>query len=130
MTCCKLADTVKDPTPDALHRQIAKEAFDHVQPRGTGGDPGGVKTLAASQPLLHLWSFVSRVVVHDQMDCPVRRCAAFNEFEKPNPVPTIVCGHGDVNYASMSDVHGNDQSGGPVPLVVMGHGPAATLFPG
>jgi hypothetical protein len=45
-----------------------------------------VKALVASEPLLHLWGFVGRVVVHDQMELLVRRRAVVNEFEKSNPV--------------------------------------------
>src|ERR1035441_525796 len=38
-------DAMKDATPDALHRQIAKEAFEHVQPGRTGRDAVHVKAL-------------------------------------------------------------------------------------
>src|ERR1017187_10852392 len=47
-----------------------------------------------------LWGLVGRVVVHDQMELLVRRRAAVNEFEKPNPVATIVGGHADVDHAA------------------------------
>src|ERR1017187_10355070 len=46
----QLGDAMKDATPDALHRQIAKEAFDHVQPGRTGRDAVHVKALVAGQP--------------------------------------------------------------------------------
>ena len=72
---------MKDATPDALHRQITKEAFDPIQPGRTGGDPRKVKALVASQPLLHLGSLVGRVVIHDQMELLVWRRSAVNDFE-------------------------------------------------
>src|ERR1039458_6294729 len=126
----QLGDAVKDATSDALHRQIAKEAFDHVQKGRTGGDPVHVKALVASEPLLHLWGLVGRVVVHDQMKLFVGRRAAVNEFEKPNPVPTIVSGYADVDHASVLGVHGGKQSSGSMPPSVVGHGPTTPLFPG
>jgi hypothetical protein len=64
------------------------------------------------------------------MELLVRRRAAVNEFEKPNPVPTIVGGHADVDHAAVLGVHGGKQNSGSVPLVVVGHGPTTPLFPG
>jgi hypothetical protein len=89
-----------------------------------------VKALVTRQPPLHLWGLVGRVVVHDQMELFVGRGAAVNEFEKANPVPTIVGGHADVNHASVLSVHGGKQRSGAMPLVVVGHGPTTPLFPG
>lgn len=52
---------------DAFVRDLAKPAFDQVEPRGTGRREVDMKTQMLPEPFLDVGMFVGGVVVHDQM---------------------------------------------------------------
>ena len=68
----------KHATPQAVGGEVAEEALDHVQPRGAGGGEVDMKAPMTLQPALDGGMFVGRVVVHDQMQLLVIRCALVN----------------------------------------------------
>ena len=60
-------EVAKDAAPQPVLREIAKEAFDHVQPRRAGGSEVQMKARVLIEPALDLGVFVSCVVVADQV---------------------------------------------------------------
>ena len=60
-------EIAKHAAPQPVLREIAKEAFHHVQPRRAGGREVHMKARVLIEPALDLGMFMRRVVVADQV---------------------------------------------------------------
>lgn len=69
----------------AVLRQVAEQAFDHVQPRTQGRREVPVKPRMLLEPRQHFRMLVCGVVVDDQMHIESRRRLGLDLFEKPDP---------------------------------------------
>jgi len=65
---------------------VAKEAFDHVEPRSTGRSEVHVDALIPRQPCLHRGVLVRGVVVSDHVNLLVFGSASCNQTQKRSPV--------------------------------------------
>jgi len=63
--CDQLGHAGEGATAQPIDREVAKEALDHVQPRGRSRREVHVKARALGQPALHGQMFVRGVVVRD-----------------------------------------------------------------
>src|ERR1700716_350617 len=72
-SCFQAARAAKDATPQLLLGQESKPTLDEIEPRGTGRREVQVKAWALEQPALNSGSFMSTVVVEDQMDIELWR---------------------------------------------------------
>ena len=70
-----LVEAVEDTVPEAINREIAEEAFDHVEPRGGNGREVDVEERMLREPATHLFVFMGGVVVRDQVQLFVIRGA-------------------------------------------------------
>ena len=64
----KVADTVEDPSSNALLGDISKETLNHVEPGSARGREMAVSAVAFGQPGFHFSVFMGRVVVTNDMD--------------------------------------------------------------
>ena len=64
----QLLQVLEGTAPDSVFRQIAKEAFDHIGPRGRGRREVHMEALVSLQPPFDTFVFVRSVVVADDMD--------------------------------------------------------------
>ena len=96
----KFIHTAERPSAQALLREVAEESLDHIEPRRTGRGEVDVESFVAGEPALHLFVFVGRVVVNDQVQLFVERGLAVNQPQELQPfmrlAPTRVSGHGIV----------------------------------
>ena len=60
-------EIMEDAAPQPVLREIAKEAFHHVQPRRAGGREVQMKARVLIEPALDLGMFMPCVVVADQV---------------------------------------------------------------
>jgi len=73
-------------TTQPLCRDVAKEPFDHVQPRRRGWREVHVKSRMFVQPCLHVGMLMSGVVVGDQVQCLAFRSQAIDLAQKLQPL--------------------------------------------
>ena len=64
----ELFQVVEDTASQPVLRDVAEEAFHHVEPGGRGRRKAHMKSPVFLQPALHLFMFVRRVVIADQID--------------------------------------------------------------
>src|SRR3990172_12051372 len=82
----QFADRFKNPTPNSLVGQIAEPTLDHVEPGAGSRDKMLMESGVALEPGFDLGMFMSRVVVHDQMQVQVRRGFVINQFQELDPL--------------------------------------------
>ena len=108
---------------EAFVGDVAKEALDPVQPRGTGGGEGHMKAWVLGQPGLYLWLWllVRGVVVHAQVHRLALGRTALDHLEKPQPrlMAMELIGHRQ-GFAG-EHVQGGEQRADAVALVVVRH---------
>lgn len=75
-----VVNAAKDSVADAVARDVAKPAFDHIQPRTACRD----EVLVPLQPALNVRMFVRGIVVDNQMQIPIRWSFSVNLLQKPN----------------------------------------------
>ena len=80
----KFANASERSASDAFVGDLRKETFDLIDPRGAGGSEMYVISRMSGEPTLHARCFVSRVVVHDEvnLDTGLFWYGVFNEFKK------------------------------------------------
>ena len=64
----QLFKVLENAAAELIGGQVAKEAFDHIEPRGRSGGKVHVETLMALEPALHTGMLVGRVVVADEIN--------------------------------------------------------------
>ena len=64
----QFGNAVEDAASDALLGDVTEEPFHHVQPGGAGWRVVHLKALVPSEPALHVWMLVSRVIVRNDVD--------------------------------------------------------------
>jgi len=115
-------------TTQALHRDVAKGALHHVQPRGRSGREMHVKMWPFGEPLLHGRMLVGGLIVDDQMQLFLGRRLALDLPQKLQPL------YMTVTLLALSDdlviqyVERREQHGRAVALVVMRHRRSAPLL--
>lgn len=81
----ELFQIAEDSTTDAVFGQVAKEPFDHVQPRCRGGREVYMEAPVFSEPALHRRVFVRGVVVADDVDLLFRSGGLVDPAQKSQP---------------------------------------------
>src|SRR6266851_1691458 len=119
---------MKNPPLDALDCQITKEAFDHVQPRGTGRSEVEMKAGVSLLPGFDLLMLMRGVVIADEVDFLVGRRASANQVQEENPFLVAVLFQASANDLAIGNVQRGKKRGRSVSLVVMGEGLAAPLL--
>ncbi len=71
---------------DCILAQVAEEAFDHVQPRGTGRSEVHMESRVALEPGSDLWMLMGGMVVDDQMQIEPGRGFAFDLAQELQPL--------------------------------------------
>lgn len=112
-------DTGKDSPTQAIDCDVAKEAFDHVQPGGARQGGMGMEAGVAREPCLHLRMFVRQVVVADDVDLFVSGSVAPDQIEEAQPFPVLF--HALYDDLAGGGVHRREWAGRAVALVVVGH---------
>ena len=84
-------------SPKPIHGGVPKEALHHIEPRSTGGGEVHVEPWMTLQPALDSGRFVSRVVVHDQMQLLVIGCGIVHQTQEAKPflMPVTVLAQAD-----------------------------------
>ena len=77
----EFGDATEYSPPEAVDREIAEEAFHHVQPGSTGGRKMEGKAWVAPLPCLHLVMLMGGIVVADEVDIPFPRRAFADPVE-------------------------------------------------
>ena len=78
----EFAHTGKDPTVQSAAFQLTKPAFHGIQPGGAGWCEVELEPGMFLQPGFHLWCFMSRAVVQNQMKILLFRCFSINLSQK------------------------------------------------
>src|SRR3990172_7321428 len=115
-------DIMKDAARQLLFGQITKEAFHHVQPRGTGGREMHMKSRMLSKPGLNLWMLVCRVVIGNQMQYLVLGRGGIDLPQKAQPFLMAMPLHALADYVAIQCVERSKQRGHTIAFVVMGKG--------
>jgi hypothetical protein len=67
----EVLDIAENSSAETFFGQVSEEAFDHIEPRTTGGSEVDVEPFPPADPARHCGMFVCRVVVHDEVYLPV-----------------------------------------------------------
>src|SRR6185312_15148800 len=113
-----------------LARQVAEEAFDHIQPRCRGGSEMDVETWMFLQPLLHGGMLVGGIVVTDQMQGFVFGRFPINLAQKRQPLAVPMMWLTAGNDFAVQNIQCSKQRGGAVTLIIMSHGCGASSLQG
>ena len=82
----ELFEILENAAPDAVMRDVAEEAFHHVEPGCRGRRKAHVESFVFFQPALHSFMLVGRVVVADQIDFLVGRHGLIDQTQKLEPL--------------------------------------------
>src|SRR4030042_7167895 len=88
------ANTVKRAATDAFSCDLCKPTLHEVEPRRTGRREVKVKTRVLVQPSRHLRMLVGPIIVHDQMQLPVRGGFAIDLARQWEKLLLAVAGEG------------------------------------
>jgi hypothetical protein len=80
------------------------------------------------QPLPHLWMFVGRVIVDDDVDHFSRRDLRLDRTEEADELLMPMALHVAADDGAIEDVEGGEQRGGTLTLVDVRHRPGAARF--
>jgi len=94
--------------PKAIDSKVPKEALHHVEPRSTGGCEVNTKPRMALQPALDGGMFVSRVVVHDQMQLLVIGCGIVHEAQETKPFEMPVTLLAQADYFAIEGIESRE----------------------
>ena len=89
----EFVDAAENAAANALDGEVAKEAFDHVEPRRTRRGEMDVESFVAGEPASDLRVFVGRVVVHDEVEFLLGRGLAVNLPQELQPFLMAVFFH-------------------------------------
>ncbi len=81
----ELFEVLEDAALELVLSQVAKEAFDHVEPTGRGRRKANVEAFVGFEPALDSGMFVSRVVVADQVDFLLGRYRFIDHAQELEP---------------------------------------------
>ena len=97
-------DVTEDTAPQTILRQIAEEAFYHVQPGTASRGKVNSEARVPAQPALHFGMFMGGVVVHNEVDHFLERRDLIDHAQEAEPLlmPVTVVAHGD--YAAIERV--------------------------
>ena len=131
----QFADACKASITDAVHRQVAEEALDEIDPRGRGGGEMhddalcpvclAVARVDPFDPALHLRMLVGGVVVDDEMQGEARGRLLFQMFDELQPFLVGVALGGLTENLAVQITEGGEQGDGAVADVVVSAGPHA-----
>src|SRR5229473_2983834 len=119
---------MKNPPLDALDCQITKEAFDHVQPRGTGRSEVEMKAGVSLLPGFDLLMLMRGVVIADEVDFLVGRRASANQVQEENPFLVAVLFQASANDLPIGNLQSGKRRDPFVALEDKGEGLAAPLL--
>lgn len=126
----QVRDAVKDPAAQALHRQVAKETLDHIQPGGAGRGEVQMKTRMFLQPGFDLGMFVRGLVIQDQMQVAIRGSLPIELLEELEPFLMPVARLALRDDLPSGDVQGGEERRGSMPDIVVGQRARSTLLEG
>jgi hypothetical protein len=115
-------DAREHPASDALRRDVAEEALDHVEPGRTGRCEVHVEARVPCKPARHPFVLVCRVVVGDHVDLEVRRRLAVDHLQEAEPLLMTMARRAHAEHLPVQGVQRREESRGPVALVVVGNG--------
>ncbi len=118
-SCFQIARAAKDATPQLLLGQESKPTFDEIEPRGTGRSEVQLKAWALDQPALNSGSFMSTIVVEDQMDVEPWRHFRIDLVEKLAKLQRTVSAMKLTDDLASLSVQGGEQRSRTVALVIM-----------
>jgi len=117
--CLKAAGAAKDAATQLLFGQESKPALDEIEPRGASGSEVQLKARALEQPALNSGSFMSTVVVEDQMDVETGRDLRIDLVEELAKLKGTVPAMKLTDDLAGLSVQGGEERSGAVALVVM-----------
>ena len=94
---------------NTVDREVSKEAFHHVEPRGARGSKVKVKPGIAPLPCHNLFMLMGRIVVADNMNFLVGGRAFADQIQKADPLLMTVLVHASSNDGSVSRIHGGEE---------------------
>jgi len=117
----QLRDAGEHAAAQPLGGDVAKEAFDHVQPRGRSGGEVHDESRMLFQPRLHGRMLVRGVVVGDQMQRLVLGRFAVDLLEELQPLGMAVARLALRDDLAIEHIECGKQRGRTVALVIVGH---------
>src|SRR5450759_1383436 len=118
-SCFQAARAAKDATPQLLRGQESKPTLDEIEPRGTGRREVQLKAWALDQPALNSGSFMSTVVVEDQMDIELWRHLRIDLVEELAKLKRTVSATKLTDDLASLSVQSGEQRSRTVALVIM-----------
>ena len=113
---------------NAFLGEVAKEAFDPVEPRRTGRGEVDVEAFVAGERAFDLRVFVRRVVVHDELEFLLGRGLAVDRAQELQPFLMAVLFHAGADQLAVQRVQGGKQGGQALAFEVVGDGPRPPLL--
>src|SRR5271166_978491 len=105
--------------PDRFAGQIAKPTFDHIEPTGTGRNKMHVKAPTPCQPASNLRSFVSAVVVQDQMQVEILRILGIDLTQEAQKLLVPMVRETTTRDRSGRHVEGGKECGGAMAHIIV-----------
>lgn len=116
-----IAHALKNPAPEAVNREIAEEAFDHVKPRGTCRCEMDMESRIPLEPSFDLFVLMGGIVVANDMDVLFLGNIAADQVEEANPFLVAVLFHTGADDLATERIHRGEQRGCSIAFVVVGH---------
>ena len=124
----QFGEALEYASSEALFREVSEEAFHHVEPGGAGRSEVKMKARMFGQPTLNSGLFVSRVVVHNEMQILPWGRLLVNEFQELQPLLMTMPVHLGADDGAIQRVQRGKQGGGTVSFVVMSQGPGSVFL--
>src|ERR1043166_9929065 len=114
-------NALEGATANALVGELAKPAFDEIQPRRGGWGEVQVKARMLGQPVLHLGMLVRPVVVQNHMDAQLSRDALIDLAQELAELDVAMPREAGTDHRALDGVQSGKQRRGAIALVVMRH---------
>lgn len=128
--CDEVLNIPETSPSDSFLGDLAKPAFDQVQPRTRGRDEMEMEAQMPPEPGFHPGVLVGSIIVDDQMQVHLRRRLAVDLFEEPDEFLVAVSRHTVPDDFPIEHTQGGEQRGRAMAFVVVGHRPATAFLHG
>ena len=125
--CDEFLSIPKTSPTDSFLGDLAKPAFDQVQPRTRGRYEVEMEAQMPPEPGFHPGMLVGPIIVDDQMQVQLRRRLQVDLFEEPDEFLVAVSRHTVPDDFPIEHTQGCEQRGRAMAFVVVGHR-TATAF--
>lgn len=118
----------EDAAPEPPGGEVTEPALDGSEPRTARENTVPVEARMAPQPASHRRMLLGGVVVHDEMEWPIRQGLLAQPLQEPQPFLVAMPRRTGTDALSREHIEGRKERSGAMPVVGMGPGPAPRLL--